>query len=163
VGPDRPVLIKMNGEDFLENGLTLEDSVQAGTLLARAGIDAIEVSGGMRLSGPKLMPSRMGIKSEHQEAYFREQARAFKHKAGVPVILVGGIRSPGVAERVVAESVADYVSMSRPFIREPWLVNRWKTGDRRAAFCVSDNQCVGPAAAGEGIYCVVERKEKEAS
>ena len=51
--------------------------------------------------------------------------------------------------------------MSRPFIREPALIRRWQSGDRRPAFCLSDNLCFGPAMAGEGIYCVVERKEKE--
>jgi 2,4-dienoyl-CoA reductase-like NADH-dependent reductase (Old Yellow Enzyme family) len=50
--------------------------------------------------------------------------------------------------------------MSRPFIREPGLVKRWQSGDRRKALCLSDNQCFGPAMAGEGIYCVVDRKEK---
>jgi 2,4-dienoyl-CoA reductase-like NADH-dependent reductase (Old Yellow Enzyme family) len=162
VGPARPVLIKMNGEDFLEGGLTLDDSVQAGAILAEAGIDAIEVSGGMRLAGPELMPSRMGILSPQKEAYFRVQARAFKERAGVPVMLVGGIRSLDVAEQVVTGGVADYVSMSRPFIREPGLVKRWQEGDRRPALCLSDNQCFGPAAAGEGMYCVVARKEREA-
>lgn len=48
----------------------------------------------------------------------------------------------------------------RPFIREPGLIKRWESGDRRKAFCFSDNQCFGPGRAGEGIYCVVDRKEK---
>lgn len=160
VGPQKPLLVKLNSEDFLEGGLTLEDSVQVGQMLAQAGVDAIEVSGGMRLSGPQYMPSRLGIKEERQEAYFRNAASAFKERVPVPIILVGGIRSFQVAERLVREGTADYISMSRPFIREPWLVNRWKSGDLRKAFCLSDNQCFGPAQAGEGIYCVVARREQ---
>jgi 2,4-dienoyl-CoA reductase-like NADH-dependent reductase (Old Yellow Enzyme family) len=159
VGAEKPVLIKINCEDFLPGGLTLEDSVKAGEILVKEGIDAIEVSGGMRLAGPKFMPSRLGIRHEHEEAYFKEAAKEFKRKVGVPVILVGGIRSFQVAERLVEEGFADYISMSRPFIREPWLVNRWKGGDLRRAFCVSDNLCFEPAQAGEGIYCVTERRE----
>lgn len=159
IGPQRPLLVKMNCQDFLEGGLALEDSVQVAKMLAQAAVDAIEVSGGMRLAGPQFMPSRLGIKEERQEAYFKEAARLFKQQAGIPVILVGGIRSFQVAERLVEEKVADYISMSRPFIREPWLINRWKAGDLRRAFCVSDNQCFGPAQAGQGIYCVVARKE----
>jgi NADH:flavin oxidoreductases, Old Yellow Enzyme family len=76
-------------------------------------------------------------------------------------MLVGGVRSLPVAERVINQGGADYLSMSRPFIREPELIKRWKSGDQRKAFCLSDNQCFGPAMAGEGIYCVVEKKEKE--
>jgi len=53
--------------------------------------------------------------------------------------------------------------MSRPFIREPGLVNRWKSGDRRPALCKSDNLCFGPGLEGKGIYCVVEEQERKKS
>lgn len=159
IGPERPLLVKMNSQDFLDGGLSLEDSVQIAEMLAQAGVDAIEVSGGMRLAGPKFMPSRLAIKEERQEAYFKDAARLFKQRTGIPVILVGGIRSFQVAQRLVEEKTADYISMSRPFIREPWLIKRWKAGDLRRAFCVSDNQCFGPAQAGQGIHCVVARRE----
>ncbi|MGC8604044.1 MAG: NADH:flavin oxidoreductase, partial [Desulfomonilaceae bacterium] len=69
------------------------------------------------------------------------------------------MRSFEVAERLVKDGVADYISMSRPFIREPALVNRWKTGDRRRALCKSDNLCFAPGVQGRGIYCVTEEQE----
>ena len=71
------------------------------------------------------------------------------------------MRSFGVAESLVKDGAADYISMSRPFIREPDLINRWKAGDRRPAACKSDNQCFGPAMKGEGIWCVTEAREKQ--
>ncbi|MBF0509916.1 MAG: NADH:flavin oxidoreductase, partial [Deltaproteobacteria bacterium] len=98
--------------------------------------------------------------SEEKEAYFGTDARAFKQRINVPLILVGGIRSFQVAERLVSDGVADYISMSRPFIREPDLIKRWKEGDRRKAECNSDNLCFRPAFKGEGIYCVAQRLEK---
>lgn len=158
VGQDYPVLIKMNSRDFLDNGLSLEDSLQVAKLLANAGIDGIELSGGF-ITGGKLSPSRSGIDSEEKEAYFREDAHAIKKELGIPVILVGGIRSFEVAERLVEEEVVDYISMSRPLIREPDLIHRWKAGDRRRAECRSDNLCFKPGLDGEGIYCVVQRRE----
>jgi 2,4-dienoyl-CoA reductase-like NADH-dependent reductase (Old Yellow Enzyme family) len=160
VGNDYPILVKMNCQDFVENGLVLEDAVMVGQMLAENGIDAIELSGGI-LTSRKLSPSRMGIKSEDKEAYFQNDARAFKEKIDVPLIVVGGMRSLAVAERLVNDGVADYISMSRPFIREPDLINRWKTGDLRRAACLSDNQCFGPAMKGAGIYCVTEEREKQ--
>ena len=105
----------------------------------------------------------MGIKSEEKEAYFQNEAGAFKEKIHVPLIVVGGMRSFTVAERLVKEGIADYISMSRPFIREPDLINRWKTGDLLKAACVSDNQCFGPGMKGVGIYCVTEEREKQKS
>ena len=46
------------------------------------------------------------------------------------------------------------------FIREPDLINRWKSGDLRKATCVSDNMCFNPAMKGDGIYCVTEERQK---
>ena len=162
VGKDFPVLVKLNSQDFIENGLTLQDSLAAAMLLESAGVDAVELSGGMVASG-KLTPSRMGITSIDKEAYFREEAAAFKKRISVPLILVGGIRSLETAERIIEEGRADYISMSRPFIREPGLVNRWKSGDRRKAACLSDNKCFMPGREGRGICCPVEEREGEAS
>jgi len=159
VGQDYPVLVKMNSQDFVENGLTLEDSIQVGKMLEEGGIDAIELSGGL-LTGRKLSPSRTGIHSEEKEAYFRQEAKVFRDKVNVPLILVGGNRSYNMARHIITEGIADYISMSRPLIREPGLINRWKSGDLTKSACLSDNQCFGPAMAGEGIYCVTEKKEK---
>jgi 2,4-dienoyl-CoA reductase-like NADH-dependent reductase (Old Yellow Enzyme family) len=159
VGNDYPVMVKLNCQDFIENGLTLEDSLRIGPMLMENGIDAIELSGGVLIGG-KLSPVRMGIKSEDKEAYFQQEAMAFKKKVDVPLILVGGNRSFQVAERLIDEGVADYISMSRPFIREPDLINRWKSGDLSRATCLSDNMCYGPARKGHGIYCVTEEKQK---
>lgn len=162
VGRDYPLLIKMNCRDFAENGLSLEDSIQAVKLLAQAGFNAVELSGGL-LTGGKLSPTRLGINSEDKEAYFKDDAWAFKKAIDIPLILVGGIRSIEVAEKLVESSVADYLSMSRPFIREPNLIKRWQSGDRRKAECSSDNLCFRPGYAGEGIYCVTKEREMQAA
>lgn len=151
VGPDYPVLVKLNVQDFVENGLTLEDSVRVGIMLQEGGIDAIELSGGL-LNNPNLM--REKIRSEEDEAYFKGEARAFKEKIQVPLILVGGIRSYDVAKQLLEGGAVDYISMCRPFIREPDLINRWKAGDLRRAACISCNNCIEQAKKGEGISCV---------
>lgn len=160
VGNDYPVLIKINCQDFIDNGLELKDSVTVGKLLAEAGLDAIELSGGMLTSG-KLLPSRTAINTEEREAYFTEEALIFKQEIGIPLIQVGGTRSFNVAERLVDSGVTDYISLSRPLIREPGLVNRWKKGDRNKAKCISCNKCFEPARAGKGIFCVTEQRARD--
>jgi 2,4-dienoyl-CoA reductase-like NADH-dependent reductase (Old Yellow Enzyme family) len=147
----------MNGQDFLEEGLNLQDSLDVAARLEAGGIDAIEISGGTRDSGRRIA-SRMGIKTREQEAYFEPEARRFRERLRLPLILVGGIRSFEVAERVVAEGCVDCVALCRPLIREPHLARRWAEGDRSRALCLSDNLCYRPARAGEGIHCVVERR-----
>jgi len=160
IGNDYPLLIKMNTGDFIEGGLEPADALKAGILLAQKGLDAIELSGGTGLSG-KLNPIRTGIRKESDEAYFEDAAVLFKEHINIPLILVGGIRSFEVAERIVNSATADYISMSRPFIREPDLVNRWKSGDRSKSTCLSDSRCFVPARTGKGIYCVMDERERK--
>jgi 2,4-dienoyl-CoA reductase-like NADH-dependent reductase (Old Yellow Enzyme family) len=111
----------------------------------------------------KLASARTGISTQAKEAYHQEEAKAFKQRLKIPLILVGGIRSLPVAERLATEGICDFVSLSRPFIREPDLINRWQSGDRRKARCNSDNLCFGPARSGEGLYCVTEAKKRKAA
>lgn len=159
VGEDYPMLIKLNCQDFAENGLSLDDSLEVGRRLSGAGLDAIELSGGL-LTGGKLSPSRFGINSADQEGYFREEARCFKKEINIPLILVGGMRSFEVAEQLVEEGAADYISMSRPLIREPGLIGRWRSGDFSKSQCLSDNKCFRTAAGGNGVCCdMLKNKE----
>jgi 2,4-dienoyl-CoA reductase-like NADH-dependent reductase (Old Yellow Enzyme family) len=159
VGEDYPVLVKLNGRDFIAGGLEPEDAVAAAALMEAAGLDAVELSSGMTRFA-RFGSARQGITSRKTEAYNQQEAALFKQRLKIPLILVGGIRSLPVAERLVGEGVCDFISMSRPFIREPDLVNRWRSGDRRKAACTSDNLCYGPARSGEGLYCVTAAKRR---
>jgi 2,4-dienoyl-CoA reductase-like NADH-dependent reductase (Old Yellow Enzyme family) len=160
VGADYPVLIKLNSDDFVPGGVTVEDMLYTALKMEEGGIDGVEMSGGTFESGRK-NPSRPGKpEAGESEAYYEAAAGRYKEKIGAPLILVGGIRSIETAERLVAQGKADYISLSRPLIREPGLINRWKSGDRRPAACVSDNGCFKPGVTGTGIYCVVEASSK---
>ena len=131
VGNDFPLLIKLTAHDFVEGGLVPTDAVEIARRLADDGIDAIEVSGGSPASPKNLGPVRGHIRSEEDEAYFAEFAAQIKDSVKIPIITVGGIRSISTIEKILADGKADYVAMSRPFIREPHLINRWKSGDTR--------------------------------
>lgn len=139
VGDHYPVMIKLNSADYLEGGLTIDESSRIARTLSQEGIDAIEISGGMPESGKWII--KPGIKDEKDEAYFLDNARKFREVIDVPLMLVGGLRTPALMERLLQEGEADMVSLCRPFIREPDLANRWKRGDRRKADCISCNGC----------------------
>ena len=143
VGPDFPLLIKLNCGDFINGGLNENDFLRIGKLSAEHQVDAIEVSGGTLISG-KLGPSRMSILTKNQEGYFGDCASRLKKLVSVPIITVGGIRSFEVAKKIIEEKRADYISMSRPFIREHHLIKRGKSGDLHKATCISDNGCFMP-------------------
>lgn len=159
VGPDFPVMIKLNGSDNLAGGLTIEDAVFAAKALDEEGIDCIEVSGGTPASGDQ-SPARTKINAPEKEAYNLPLAQQIRAAVKCPIMVVGGFRSFEVAEKTIQES-ADYISMARPFIREPGLAKRWQEGDRSPARCISCNSCFMPGIKEGGIYCVVEKKEQE--
>jgi 2,4-dienoyl-CoA reductase-like NADH-dependent reductase (Old Yellow Enzyme family) len=103
-------------------------------------MDAIEVSGGTQSESSDHIAVK-GIRKKEQEAYFQVYAKKLKERVSIPVALVGGNRSPEVMAKIIEDNAADFISMSRPLIREPGLVKRWKNGDMRKAECVSCNQC----------------------
>jgi len=158
VGPDFPIFAKLNGSDNLEGGLDINDAVYAARLLDKEKIDAIEVSSGTSASGEK-NPVRIKIDKPDREAYNLALAREIKKAVQCPIMVVGGFRSPEVINKAVIEDGIDYISMARPFIREPRLINRWKEGDLSPARCISCNGCFRPGLKEGGIYCVVEKKE----
>lgn len=156
MGADFPLLVKMNSEDFLDDGLTRSEMLSAAEMLQNAGVDAIELSGGTSASG-NLGPVRAGkIEPGENEGYYRGAAAEYKAKMNIPLILVGGIRSYATAEQLVSQNLADYIALCRPLIREPRLVKRWQAGDRTPAACVSCNLCFRPALTGKGLYCAAE-------
>ncbi|MFA4917576.1 MAG: NADH:flavin oxidoreductase [Syntrophales bacterium] len=160
VGKDFPVMIKLNGADFVEGGLSMEDALYTAQILDSEGIDAIEVSSGTSASGDK-GPVRIKIDKPEQEAYNLSLAREIKKTINCPVMSVDGFRSYEVAEKAVMDQEIDYISISRPFIREPNLARRWSQGDTSRAKCISCNGCFKPGLRKGGIYCVVEAKERE--
>jgi len=158
VGRDYPIFIKLSGNDFYQGGLTPEESLRVGQRLAEDGADCIEVSAGSKASVNGMVPSRTNILREEDEAYLSGLSGWFRGAIRIPVITVGGIRSPRVIEMILSQGVADYVALSRPFIREPDLISRWRSGDLRKSACVSCNGCYETGLQGLGISCKLEKR-----
>jgi 2,4-dienoyl-CoA reductase-like NADH-dependent reductase (Old Yellow Enzyme family) len=131
-------------------------------MLEAASADAIELSGGTVASPEKFLPPRPGkLKIPQDEVFYREAAKLYKAKVGIPLMLVGGIRSFETAQGLIRRGGTDYVSLGRPLICEPGLVKRWRQGDRRASDCGSCNSCFAPASDGRGVYCVTKQKKRK--
>ena len=164
VGEDYPVLVKINCQDFVKGGITLDQAVAACRKLDQMGADAFEVSGGI---GEKAMTTIRGdlpmdlmmanrswagrlmlrimersLRKEvgFTEAYFLPQAQVIKTAIRAPVIAVGGMRLLSTMEEAVKSGKADFVSLCRPFIREPDLVRRLESGQKAVA-CTRCNRC----------------------
>jgi 2,4-dienoyl-CoA reductase-like NADH-dependent reductase (Old Yellow Enzyme family) len=146
VGDDYPTFIKLGTVDFCQDGLSEDDGVEIIRHLRDMGLDAIEISGGIGAGN-----TRKGINSPDKEAYFVPVARKARYVTDLPIVLVGGFRSREVMARVLDEGSADFISLSRPLIREPDLPNRLRDG-QDAATCISCSQC-WPREGEQGISC----------
>lgn len=161
-GPDIPLLVKLGVQDEVPGGLRFEEGRQAAQKLAQGDYDAIEVSQGLRGKSYDQTEFRTHIKSIDQEAYFGTWTRDIKKTVPVPIMVVGGLRSFERMEEIVKKGEADFISMSRPLIREPGLINQWQEGDRHRAACISCNQCLEAIRKSEPLHCVQERKMRGA-
>jgi 2,4-dienoyl-CoA reductase-like NADH-dependent reductase (Old Yellow Enzyme family) len=181
VGSSFPVLCKLNMDDFIGIGLTTRDSFPAAQRLAEMGLGALEISGGTSYeSAPHVVRGGMPLdvvtrgrslpvslylrmlltvarlRAPFREAYFLPYASRLKPVLSIPLILVGGIRRPETAERILEGGDADLISMSRPLIREPGLPNRWLAGDRSPAECRSCNRCICESLQKNSVRCYLK-------
>ncbi|MDR3175727.1 MAG: NADH:flavin oxidoreductase [Desulfovibrio sp.] len=152
VGEDYPLLVKINCSDFIPDGITLEDAVEVCSMMDEAGVDGIEISGGSRF-GPRIPYPAGKTPMGDNEGYYRDAAELYKTRVGTPLILVGGFRSPAGVSGVLERGLADAVSFSRPFIREPDFPARWQAGELTALACVSCNICAKKARIHGNIHC----------
>lgn len=157
IPPAFPFSMKLGFVDAAPGGLGLEESVPRAQRLVRLGVNAIEVSCNLMadpfasaqqyvaVSGWRalrdLLVHRI-LSPPVSEAYFLPWARALRQQVDTTIILVGGIRSLETMESIVGGGHADFVSMARPFIREPDLVRQIALGRRGLVACTSCNICI---------------------
>jgi 2,4-dienoyl-CoA reductase-like NADH-dependent reductase (Old Yellow Enzyme family) len=150
VGGDFPLLIKYGARDGDEKGLSLEEGVETARLMAQEGIDAIEISLGMGAL------TQLAKEEQKDQTYFRDWTASVKRAASVPVMAVGGIRSLELSSDLLTSGDADFISMCRPFIREPDLLVRWQRGETQPALCISCNKCHAIIRKGKPLACAQE-------
>ena len=169
---DFPIFIKINGYDFQENGMREPEAVRIAKLLEKAGCDGIEVSCGVGRDGfstvrtpeppidaiLELTPyrekssmakfiisigARYRIKSYTPLYNYNVCAASeIKKNVNIPVMVVGGIRSFQDMQTIVGNNLADFVSMGRPFIIEPGIVNSLKNKDQTESGCINCGFCL---------------------
>jgi 2,4-dienoyl-CoA reductase-like NADH-dependent reductase (Old Yellow Enzyme family) len=168
VDDDYPVMIKLGCRDYLENeaGLTIEEGAKVVQALEKEGICNVELS--YCVADPSQRKHFLGITKPEKEAVLMPEARVVRESTDVSIALVTGFRSLPVMEEVIQSGVVELISLSRPLIREPDLIKRWKAGDTRPADCISCKAtthksqygCFNPDENGKmHIYCRQLKKE----
>ncbi|WP_419660327.1 NADH:flavin oxidoreductase/NADH oxidase [Desulfosarcina variabilis str. Montpellier] len=122
-GADFPVGLRINGEDYVDGGWTLDDALRLAPILEQNGADYLHVSAGVYGSKQLTIPS-MYV----PHGCFIYLAEAVKQVVDIPVVAVGRIKSPEMADRLLKEDRADVVAMGRSLIADPMLPQKAQTG-----------------------------------
>ena len=150
VGADFPVLCRLSADEYVEGGLRLEDTKEIARALERNGADGLHVSACVAASGYLNHPPYYA-----EEGVFVHLAQGVKSVVGIPVITVGRIRTPELANRIVKEKKADLVSMGRALIADPELPLKAFEGRTEDILpCISCNRCILSIRKG-ALQCAV--------
>ncbi len=181
VGGEFPILVKLNTSDFTPKpGITPELAARYAGWLKELGISALEISsgtwytfhtvrGGIPINDlarglpmwmrpvAKIVFKKQIDPCRFQPLYHLPAASIIKPFLGdVPLMLVGAVRNLKEMEEVVSNGEADFISMSRPLIREPFLVKRLRKGKVEKASCISCNKCFAAIFNNFPVRCYVD-------
>jgi 2,4-dienoyl-CoA reductase-like NADH-dependent reductase (Old Yellow Enzyme family) len=159
VGDAYPLLVKYNGWERIEKGITPDEGVRIGERLARIGYDGLEVSCGMWEDGFSTFTGDAEQGEVPKQGYNRHVAAALSKKVDVPVFLVGGLTDTGVMEEILLSDDADYISLSRALIAEPDFPNKIFHNRSHKTRCVHCNLCVQHLS--QGPLCCYHGKEPD--
>jgi 2,4-dienoyl-CoA reductase-like NADH-dependent reductase (Old Yellow Enzyme family)/thioredoxin reductase len=138
VGPDFPVICRLSGDEYVAEGLNVNHTRQIAKLLEKEGSDALHISAcnaaSVFLNHPPYYVS---------EGVFVHLAEAVKSEVDIPIIAVGRIRNPAMADQIIRDQKADLVSMGRALLADPHLPEKARQGQFEDIIpCISCNKCI---------------------
>jgi 2,4-dienoyl-CoA reductase-like NADH-dependent reductase (Old Yellow Enzyme family)/thioredoxin reductase len=150
VGPDFTVTCRLSADEYVEGGLKLEDAKEIAKALERNGVDALHISACVAASGYLNHPPYYA-----EEGIFVPLAHGIKSVVGIPVITVGRIRTPELANQILEEKKADLISMGRALIADPNFPMKALQGRTEEIIpCISCNRCIASIRKG-ALQCAV--------
>lgn len=109
VGEDFPILLRLGAADYMDGGLTIEESKVAAHEFEKTGVDMLDISGGL---------CRYVIPGNDEPGYFAPLSQAIKKEVEIPVIVAGGITEVEVAEKILADEKADLIGVARAIYKD---------------------------------------------
>jgi 2,4-dienoyl-CoA reductase-like NADH-dependent reductase (Old Yellow Enzyme family)/thioredoxin reductase len=151
-GKDYPVMVKLVCDEFVEGGLTPSDSTVIARLAEQAGADAILASGGNKATKGMTIPSHY-----LSPGVLVHLARGIRKAVAIPVVAIGKINTPELAEKVIEDGDADFVAMARPLLADPHFPVKAQEGKtqeiRRCLYDLED--CADKGVKGIGRTCTM--------
>ena len=152
--PGFPILFRLSAREYAPGGLTLEEGIQVAEWIAEAGADAIHVSASSFRSLPGRPTATPPMRWD--PGIFAPLASSVKKRIPIPVIAVGRLDAPGLAEDLLASGGADMIAIGRGLIADPAWASNMRNGTQvKTRVCLACNGCMETMRAGNSIRCVV--------
>jgi len=151
-GDDLPVMVKLCCDEYVEGGITIDESRTIAKIIEEAGADAIVASAGNKITKIVTIPCHSA-----EPGALTHLSMAIKEVVDIPVVAIGKINTPELAEEIVSHRKADFVAMARALIADPYLP--LKAGDGRrdeirgCIYCLED--CADSGVPEIGRACSV--------
>ncbi len=153
VGPGFPIEVRINGDDFMEGGMHLEDAIELAKLI-ESKVDLINVSAGSHEVEELFVRTHPNMFLEHGCNVYL--AAEIKKHVSVPVSCVGGLNDPAQMEEIIASGKADIVELGRALLADPFLPKKIFSGrEDEITPCLRCFECLGSAVVNMGIQCAV--------
>jgi len=150
-GQSLPIIYRLTADEHLPGGISMEDAVSFAVLLEEAGVDAIHVSAGTYGSIEWVIPP-----SHMPQGCHAHLAALIKKAVKLPIISVGRINSPEIAEKILEDGCADFVSVGRGMIADPDFPKKAAAGSGdKIRRCIGCNECIEHIFRYEPIACSV--------
>ena len=151
VGPDFPLSFKISAQEFVEGGLTTQESVKILKILEATGIDAVQVSAGNDAT-PEWICQPMFM----ERGCLVDSAGTVREALDIPVMAVGRINHPLLADEIIAQGKADLICMGRGLVADPQLPNKAREGRLEEILsCIACNTCMESIFKNGRIECLV--------
>lgn len=150
-GPNFPISVRMDGNEFIPDGLTEEDCIKIAKYLEGLGVDCLNISCGTYESGATIIEPAC-----FAEGWKKHLAKNIKAAVNIPVIAVNTIKHPAFAEQLLEEGVSDFVGVARGQLVDAEWAKKAKQGrDREIRKCIGCLTCFLVANQGRPIECTL--------
>ena len=152
VEPGFPIVVRMNAQDYVEGGLTMEDAERLAPFLEGMGVDALSVTSGTMCESVAYCLYPIGT----PKAHLLPMSARIRQRVSTPVAVAGRIRTPDVAREALDLGQADWIGLGRPFLADPDWVRKTEAGDEVAILrCAACHQgCLTELRRGHGTSCL---------
>ncbi len=149
-----PIMVRLSADEMVPGGITLEDTLELAKLLEERGVDVLDISAGNYASfnrGYLIAPMA------RPDGLLEDFASAVREAVSVPVVAVGKIRTPEMAERMLNDGSADVIALGRQLLADPDWPRKAEAGQAETIrHCIACNQaCIGRLFTGKDVWCTV--------